>query len=942
MERSTGPKSGECKRRAGGWRIPCLLLLVLLAWPALATAAAHARWVRVHSELPVEGGLRLVQGPDRLLWIAGSAGVVRFDGIEFRPLPLLDGKSVRDLVFDTSGRLWIGTTDALYRAQGMQVDHLAAIDGSATEHIDLQPDPQDGTVWLATSVGLLRWQGQAQLGSADAVLPGPFYALGTGAKGRLLAGDGQGPYERDERGEWQRRAALDDLSYAFADLGEAGLWSGGYRLRRLLGDRVVETAPGIEFVRVLAALSNGELWVGTHGRGLWIRGIDGRWRPGERRLAGEMITAIHEDADRNVWVATEAGELHQFVLSPLTLTTTEEGLAGQLLAALAATADGGLWTAVYGVGIQKIDAEGSPAPPLEACQGDTRTLAIDSAGVLWIGGLHGLCRLDGGRVVEDAHRDLVNGLLATPEGLWSAGETHLRLLRDGLVLREFGPEDGLVLGLQPHLLATADGGLWIGSQNGLQYLRKGRNLEAPVHTEAVRSLAADDSGELWWLGRGGLALVVDGAQAGRVAVEPRHWLLLADGADGLWLLGPRGSTRFPRAELRAALRAGRPPPQPGSFGRAHGIEPMREVAIGSPAIIRLADGRLAIGAYGKLSIGALDEAFGPAAPVVAELELRDRSGAAIGPQLAASQLPVTMAYTAAGYRDAERQQFRHRLWPLETGWSAPSVLRQRSYSGLAAGEYRFEVQALGLEGGALSPVVARSFSVLPRWHDRADLRLALAGLLLLLLALLLRLLLRWRLRRFTVRQRELEDMVSERTRQLAAANQQLEQLARTDALTGLLNRRGFEEAAAAAWARQVQDRQGLAVVALDVDHFKAYNDHYGHAEGDGCLRVIGQCLASGSAAGEAIAARIGGEEFVVLIPGADAGTARRRAEDMRAAVEVRALPHAGNPGARVVTVSLGVALAGPGDVAWESLLARADAALYEAKRAGRNTVVLAS
>jgi diguanylate cyclase (GGDEF)-like protein len=896
----------------------------------------------VHADLPVEGSLKLAQGEDRLLWIAGSAGVVRFDGVEFRSLAELDGMVVRDLAFDASGGLWIATTHALYRARGLAVERVAAIDESATEHIDLLPDPISGTVWLATPAGLLRWQGQAQLGPADAVVSGVFYTLGTDTGGRPLAGDREGLLELKEDGGRARRATLDDLVYTFVDLGAAGLWSGGYHLRRLHEGRVAETAPGIEFVRVISALSNGELWVGTHGRGLWIRSPEGRWRPGERRLAGEMITAISEDRDRNVWVATEAGDLHQFALSPMTLTTADEGLGGQLLAALAPAPDGGLWAAIYGVGIQEFAADGRPLRALEACQGDTRALAMDASGVLWIGGRHGLFRLEGEQVVPAGYPQLINGLWAAEEGLWLAGEDHLRLWRDGRILREYGPQDGLAIGMQPHFLATADGGLWIGSQRGLQLLRAGRHLEPPVLKEGVRALAADEAGGLWWLGSGVLGHIVDGSLTGRVEVEPRHWLVVADGADGLWLLGSRGASRFPRSELRAALGAGRSPPKAARFGRAHGIEPLREVSIGSPLSIRLADGRLAIGAYGKLAIGALEGALAPSAPVLAELELRDREGVLVDTRLAATQLPVTMAYTAANYRDAERQQFRHRLWPIEAEWSAPSVLRQRSYGGLAAGDYRFEVQALGAEGGALSEVVARSFVVLPRWHERFVARLGLAGFLLLALALLLRSLLRWRLRRFSERQRELEGMVNERTRQLAAANQELERLARSDALTGLLNRRGFEERVAAAWSRYAEGGHGLALVALDVDHFKAYNDHYGHAEGDACLRAVGHCLAAETRASEGIAARIGGEEFVVLIPGADTESARRWAEELRAGVEARALPHAGNPGAGVVTISLGVALAGPGDAGWEAALARADSALYEAKRGGRNRVAMAS
>ena len=156
-----------------------------------------------------------------------------------------------------------------------------------------------------------------------------------------------------------------------------------------------------------------------------------------------------------------------------------------------------------------------------------------------------------------------------------------------------------------------------------------------------------------------------------------------------------------------------------------------------------------------------------------------------------------------------------------------------------------------------------------------------------------------------------------------------------DALTGLPNRRAFEEALAREVARARRVRAPLGLVALDVDHFKRVNDTHGHAAGDAVLREVAARIAAAARAGDLVA-RIGGEEFAALLGGADLSAAAEAAERIRA--RVREAPVAVAAGlALAVTVSAGVAALEPGEDG-AALLARADARLYEAKRAGRDRV----
>lgn len=167
----------------------------------------------------------------------------------------------------------------------------------------------------------------------------------------------------------------------------------------------------------------------------------------------------------------------------------------------------------------------------------------------------------------------------------------------------------------------------------------------------------------------------------------------------------------------------------------------------------------------------------------------------------------------------------------------------------------------------------------------------------------------------------------------------LEDLSLVDGLTGIGNRRRFDEFLIREWRRSRRARTPLALVMLDVDYFKAFNDNYGHAAGDECLREVAATIAMVVRRPGDLCARYGGEEFAAILPHTDLAGARTLGERIRAAVTGLEIPHARSAIAPVVTVSIGVAA---GDIAGneepEALLRAADRRLYEAKIAGRNRV----
>ena len=180
--------------------------------------------------------------------------------------------------------------------------------------------------------------------------------------------------------------------------------------------------------------------------------------------------------------------------------------------------------------------------------------------------------------------------------------------------------------------------------------------------------------------------------------------------------------------------------------------------------------------------------------------------------------------------------------------------------------------------------------------------------------------------------------LAERSAELEAANRKLAALSATDGLTGIANRRRFDEILAREWATAKRTTHPLTVAMLDVDFFKAFNDRYGHQAGDQCLKNVGAALLACTQRATDLVARYGGEEFALVLPGCNPEAALCLAEIARKSIESLDILHEGAPAGKV-TVSIGIATHsgdGSGDAA--TLLRAADGALYRAKQAGRNQV----
>jgi diguanylate cyclase (GGDEF)-like protein len=290
--------------------------------------------------------------------------------------------------------------------------------------------------------------------------------------------------------------------------------------------------------------------------------------------------------------------------------------------------------------------------------------------------------------------------------------------------------------------------------------------------------------------------------------------------------------------------------------------------------------------------------------------------------------------------DAPRENevvFRYRLKGANSGWTE-TAQREVQFAQLAPGNYRLEVEAGEGNGAWSSHSTDFRFRILPPWY--------LTWWFIALCALIppAAVLFALRLRMISARNREREllRMVKEKTADLQRANEELSRLSFTDPLTGLANQRAFEQALEKECARMTRTQSQLSLVIIDVDRFKALNDSQGHQRGDECLVMLGAELTRIARRRIDVAARIGGEEFALILPATSVASAYRIAKSLRLTIADLAIPHPASDVAAFLTISAGVATPSLDELNTpEKLVAAADQALYSAKRTGRNRVVAA-
>ena len=861
---------------------------------------------------------------DGNLWVGTGKGICRLDektGVfkRYSTDPTdphgIGADIVRDIHRDKKGVLWVATsggglsryapeTDDFVRFRNQKVNS-SSLPGDFVMSIDEAPD---GTLWFGVwFFGLARLADRNSMRFESFKLADErVYFVNAHAAERVLAGTwGGGLFELDPRD--------------------------GSVVNRRSGDGPGSIAYDIVYSSFIDR--NGIPWLGTNGGGL---------SRGERR--DRKYEAVLHDPERPQ------------SLSPGKVTSILEDRKGRL------------WVGVYGGGLNRWDEKSKSFIHYRHDAKNPRSLGNDivnylyesAAGDLWASTNEGLCRYDEATddftvykhdpskpdsiadsvtyVMKDAPGgDLWIGTYTKGLDRWSRSSgTFLHYPPD--VAGERGPTDALVYSLE----YDGTGKLWIGLNNGLNRMEGNRfvrytydpsNREG-LSGDTVRNLFRDSRGRLW-LGSAGGGLMRYDAEKDRFSHFTKR--------DGL-----------PNNTVRSILEA-----SDGSIwvGTAKGIgviDPTGLFFRGYSVFNELKDRDFHTGAWksksGDLYFGGMNTVYrlrpdqsNSAKPVPQLIISSFTSG---GKPLAVDRAPAyldearlsysnndfSVSFSAVDFRDSNRNLYSYKLDGFDKDWSPVSSDHTATYTNLPGGSYRLLVRAADSEGywndDALSlPVEVGS----PPWLSPIAFVFyltALIGLGYLTASLRGKGELRAKIVELTKLKVELEE-----------ANVKLADLSMIDGLTGIANRRRLSEVLPRLYAESVREKQPLAVLMMDLDFFKNYNDRYGHLKGDEALKQVAQAITDSIERATDLVARFGGEEFTVVLPHTDHAGALVVAERIRKRVEELGIENASSSVAKVITLSVGVSSAAAvlgGDSA--DLIAEADAALYRAKFEGRNRV----
>lgn len=978
------PQRGSLIRRA-------LLLLCGLPLAASATllqqldGAVREVWT-TRSGLPHNTVNDLAQTADGYLWVATWDGLVRYNGRDFtafdrRTVPGWPDDGVRALQVTRDGALWAGTARG---GLARLVDGAWSFPAPARSLVTAIVEDHEGRIWIGTEaqgVERIDRDGQRRLIDQRNGLPAnTVFDLHVAADGQVYAGTSEGLARLGDAGAEAMTAAVglpatsvlaldDDDQGGLLIGGERGAWQlpAGGRARAI-------DMPDTRGITRVMQVPGGERFFGSIQNGL-LRAWQGGWeRLGSvGGLPNQRISTMLRDRENNLWLGSNRG-LTRLRDAPLISVTRERGLRDDFVRSVLPDLDGRTWVGTS-QGLDRLDGFELDTPRFaEALAGESiLSLAHAARGDLWVGTFaSGLLRIGPGGISQRLSREdglasnEVRAILDEGEsGLWLGTTLGLnRLSAEGL--RVWGQDDGLPGMFISALARSADGSLWVGTATGLGRIRD--DLAETIDlgdlggAEFIFGLHYDRASDELWLstdrglirhqpssGRWDLLSLAQGLPVEKV------FQLVIDARGDFWLSSNRGVIRVAAGSADAVIAGRAERLDAILLGEADGMASAQCNGGSQPSAALGSDGTVwfatSLGAAGAPVDAQIGEGLAPPQLVLESIAVDGQPQASaahhrLGPQTRR----VALQFAGLSFVTPERIRYRTRLQGWDTQWVERGGLRLSEYTNLPPGSYLFEVQAANPGSGWSSPAQV-SFSIAANLWQRPLFwwLLGFAAFLLGSGAL------HWRLSALRRRESRLQKLVDQRTadlrekadtllamaeererlvNQLRDQSEAFERQAREDGLTELLNRRGYDEALQRALRANTQP---LSLALIDLDHFKQINDSHSHAVGDAVLRAVAGLLHRRLPTGATVA-RWGGEEFAVLLPGMDATVAAGHIDGLRRALAIAEVR--GVPAGLAISFSAGVAQRRAGEQG-TSLLQRVDAALYQAKEAGRARVVCA-
>ncbi len=650
----------------------------------------------------------------------------------------------------------------------------------------------------------------------------------------------------------------------------------------------------------------GIIWIATdHGL---IKLIDleiKNWKSNDKNLGG-MIFCFKRDSAGRLWVGHSAG-----------LSFLDEN--DQLVYILSSAESDGVWDVLplnretvllatrSGLGVYRNNRV-YLFPKEKFFNHRLFSLFRDRSGWIWAAGIDGLARFKWDpssltpKQVEIVSSKADNVLQqpqiegraiteAADGSIWAGtdGQGVLRY-KDG-ILRQFGKEDGLPT-LVCRAISSFRGEIWIGTEKGLYYFDRGKFIAA----EKINRLLTDS-----------------------------YVVALNCNQSGLWVANP-DEILLVNGQKEVELKLSRYNGLAGaSLTAEHSLlAEEHQIAVGMVNGFSLIDGD-----WKRFA------AYFPAVKIITVNGAENKNIFA-SKKLFFPGNSINFGFFSDTYLWDDQLCFSYRLLNLNNQWSEPRRSWSVQYNNLLPGKYTFQVRAVAPNGVVSRASDSFSFQVGIKWNL---VTFGSLGLIVLITGLSY-FFTTFRLRRIRQRNVLLEKLVSKRTSELAAANEELARLAVIDSLTGLANRRSFDSYLRKEWQLARREKKKISFLMIDIDYFKKYNDALGHQQGDECLKKVAHLIRQAVSRPADFAARYGGEEFAIILPHTDEYGARAVAFQIQELLASQAIIHPASPLSGYVTLSIGSATLIPklkDDC--QKIVTLADQALYQAKKNGRNRYV---